>query len=60
MSELLLDPFSLFLYFRSFENNLNTYKLLSHHKIDTELPNVSQSQCEQDIMYILHKMFGLI
>ncbi|XP_039533942.1 ATP-dependent 6-phosphofructokinase, platelet type [Pimephales promelas] len=26
---------------RSFENNLNTYKLLSHHKIDTELPNSS-------------------
>ncbi|XP_077077928.1 ATP-dependent 6-phosphofructokinase, platelet type isoform X1 [Siphateles boraxobius] len=24
---------------RSFENNLNTYKLLSHRKIDTELPN---------------------
>ncbi|XP_016114908.1 ATP-dependent 6-phosphofructokinase, platelet type-like [Sinocyclocheilus grahami] len=26
---------------RSFENNLNTYKLLSHHKIDTELPHSS-------------------
>ncbi|XP_077077933.1 ATP-dependent 6-phosphofructokinase, platelet type isoform X6 [Siphateles boraxobius] len=26
---------------RSFENNLNTYKLLSHRKIDTELPNSS-------------------
>lgn len=26
---------------RSFENNLNTYKLLSHHKIGTELPNSS-------------------
>ncbi|TRY56075.1 hypothetical protein DNTS_017922 [Danionella cerebrum] len=24
---------------RSFENNLNTYKLLSHRKIDAELPN---------------------
>uniref|UniRef100_A0A673M2Q3 6-phosphofructokinase n=1 Tax=Sinocyclocheilus rhinocerous TaxID=307959 RepID=A0A673M2Q3_9TELE len=26
---------------RSFENNLNTYKLLSHRKIDTELPHSS-------------------
>ncbi|KAK7159738.1 hypothetical protein R3I94_005926 [Phoxinus phoxinus] len=26
---------------RSFENNLNTYKLLSHRKFDTELPNSS-------------------
>ncbi|XP_056337335.1 ATP-dependent 6-phosphofructokinase, platelet type isoform X3 [Danio aesculapii] len=26
---------------RSFENNLNTYKLLSHRKIDTELPRSS-------------------
>uniref|UniRef100_A0A8C2KQS2 ATP-dependent 6-phosphofructokinase n=1 Tax=Cyprinus carpio TaxID=7962 RepID=A0A8C2KQS2_CYPCA len=26
---------------RSFENNLNTYKLLSHHKIDAELPRSS-------------------
>uniref|UniRef100_A0A674DND5 Phosphofructokinase, platelet n=1 Tax=Salmo trutta TaxID=8032 RepID=A0A674DND5_SALTR len=25
---------------RSFENNLNTYKLLSYHKADSELPNV--------------------
>uniref|UniRef100_A0A8C2AJT2 ATP-dependent 6-phosphofructokinase n=1 Tax=Cyprinus carpio TaxID=7962 RepID=A0A8C2AJT2_CYPCA len=25
---------------RSFENNLNTYKLLSHRKIDSELPHV--------------------
>nr|XP_021323741.1 ATP-dependent 6-phosphofructokinase, platelet type isoform X5 [Danio rerio] len=27
---------------RSFENNLNTYKLLSHRKIDTELPHDGQ------------------
>ncbi|XP_048018227.1 ATP-dependent 6-phosphofructokinase, platelet type isoform X2 [Megalobrama amblycephala] len=26
---------------RSFENNLNTYKLLSHRKVDTELPHSS-------------------
>ncbi|KAM9460371.1 ATP-dependent 6-phosphofructokinase, platelet type-like isoform 3-T3 [Salvelinus alpinus] len=26
---------------RSFENNLNTYKLLSYHKADSELPNSS-------------------
>ncbi|XP_051554248.1 ATP-dependent 6-phosphofructokinase, platelet type-like isoform X2 [Myxocyprinus asiaticus] len=26
---------------RSFENNLNTYKLLSHHKTDAELPHSS-------------------
>ncbi|XP_065118398.1 ATP-dependent 6-phosphofructokinase, platelet type isoform X2 [Paramisgurnus dabryanus] len=26
---------------RSFENNLNTYKLLSHHKTDAELPRTS-------------------
>ncbi|XP_016396429.1 ATP-dependent 6-phosphofructokinase, platelet type-like, partial [Sinocyclocheilus rhinocerous] len=26
---------------RSFENNLNTYKLLSHRKIDSELPHSS-------------------
>ncbi|XP_038819942.1 ATP-dependent 6-phosphofructokinase, platelet type-like isoform X7 [Salvelinus namaycush] len=28
---------------RSFENNLNTYKLLSYRKADSELPNVSKN-----------------
>ncbi|XP_031419020.1 ATP-dependent 6-phosphofructokinase, platelet type-like isoform X3 [Clupea harengus] len=33
---------------RSFENNLNTYKLLSHRKADAELPHAEENGGEQE------------
>uniref|UniRef100_A0A672PT08 6-phosphofructokinase n=1 Tax=Sinocyclocheilus grahami TaxID=75366 RepID=A0A672PT08_SINGR len=34
---------------KSFENNLNTYKLLSHRKIDSELPHKFQIQTQANV-----------